>query len=487
MRVPESRGAIHRSGLGFAAVWWLVFLGPLPRGAVLYAQEAVAAARSVRVTAAVPVESFRLDNGLTVVLSEDHSAPVTAVSVWYHVGAAHEFEGHTGLSHLVEHLLGSRVRGLGGARLERLVRDAGGVTSTSTDVDRTAFEMVVPSGALELALWIQSGRLDDARFGDSLLFAATAAVEAEARLQIDAQPYARSQIVVDTLISAYAPYRNPLVGGPDLGAIDAGVVRRFHALHYVPANAVLTIVETPPGNGSRHWHGGTSGRSTIGLLRLGCLPFQRYRPAGKRGGPRWRIRWRPHPYSGSPLPCRRPSTRTCTRCPSCLPSSARGGAAVSRSVLVRRTQVAREVVSVLNRRRGPGSLLLGALPTDGTESERLERVLLSVIDTLRAGGVTQEELEKAKNQRRATEVAARLTLAGRASELQRHQLYGGRAARANDELERYDAVVPEDLLRVARRYLIAENRAVVLVLPGGPRWVGARGGGSVRQGGAEGP
>ena len=468
MRAPESRGAIHRSGLGFAAVWWLVFLGPLPRGAVLYAQEAVAAARSVRVTAAVPVESFRLDNGLTVVLSEDHSAPVTAVSVWYHVGAAHEFEGHTGLAHLVEHLLGSRVRGLGGARLERLVRDAGGVTSTSTDVDRTAFEMVVPSGALELALWIQSGRLDDARFGDSLLFAATAAVEAEARLQIDAQPYARSQIVVDTLISAYAPYRNPLVGGPDLGAIDAGVVRRFHALHYVPANAVLTIV-------------GDASRERVETLARRYFGSFDDRPAPPRlppfptvpAGGEERRATVADPVAAAPLlwiAFAVPEAVDEDLYALSLLSSVISAGRSSRleSVLVRRTQVAREVVSVLNRRRGPGSLLLGALPTDGTESERLERVLLSVIDTLRAGGVTQEELEKAKNQRRATEVAARLTLAGRASELQRHQLYGGRAARANDELERYDAVVPEDLLRVARRYLIAENRAVVLVLPGGP-------------------
>mgnify|MGYP006187584319 CR=1 FL=1 len=125
----------------------------------LSAQNADSAASVAPVTAVLPIETFRLDNGLTVVLSEDHTSPVTAVSVWYHVGGAHEFEGRTGLAHLLEHLLGPRVRGLEAGQLERLLSDAGGVASANTDVDRTAFEMLVPSGALDLALWIQAGRM----------------------------------------------------------------------------------------------------------------------------------------------------------------------------------------------------------------------------------------------------------------------------------------------------------------------------------------
>ena len=396
-----------------------------------------------------------------------HSAPVTAVSVWYHVGGAHEFEGHTGLAHLLEHLLGNRVRSLSEAEMERLVSDVGGLASASTDVDRTAFDMVVPSGALDLALWIQSGRMADPQFSDALLTEATADVAVEVRTQIDAQPYARSQIVVDTLISAYGPYRNPLAGRPGLEGIDLGLVQRFHDLYYVPANAVLTVV----GDASRaqvetlaqRYFGSLDDRPAPTRL----LPFPTV-PTGVGEG-RATVQ---DPIAAAPLlwiAYAVPEAVDEDLYALSLLSSVISAGRSSRldSVLVKRTQVARDVVSVLNRRKGPGSLLLGALPTEGTELERLERVLLSALDEVRESGVSAEELEKAKTQRRATEVAARLTLPGRASELQRHQLYGGRAARANDELERYDAVTAEDVLRVARRYLVPENRAVVLAVPAG--------------------
>ncbi len=417
--------------------------------------------------AVLPVETFQLGNGLTVVLSEDHSAPVTAVSVWYHVGAAHEFEGYTGLAHLLEHLLGSRVWGLSEAEVDRLVGDAGGVASVSTDVDRTAFDMVVPSGALELAFWIQAGRMGDAPFNDSLVTMATAAVAVEARARIDAQPYARSQIVVDTLVSAYAPYRNPLVGRADLEEIDAAIVRRFHELYYVPANAVLTIV----GDASRARVETLAERYFASLDRRPAPPRLPAFPMVPSGAAGARVTIT-DPVAAAPLlwvAYAVPESVDEDLYALSLLSSVISAGQSSRldSVLVERTRVALDVVSVLNRRKGPGSLLLGALPTEGTEPERLERVLLSVIDDIRESGITGEELDRAKNQRRAAEIVARLTLVGRASELQRHHLFGGRAVRANSELERYDAVTVEDILRVARQYLIPENRAVVLALPAG--------------------
>ena len=435
-------------------------------GGGLAAQALVTGAALEPVSAVLPLETFQLANGLTVVLSEDHSAPVAAVTVWYHVGGAHEFEGYTGLAHLLEHVLGSRVHDLTEEDVRRLVEDAGGMVSASTDADRTAFEMVVPAGALELALWIQAGRMADPPFSDSVVETATADVATEVRAQIDGQPYARSQIVVDTLVSAYAPYRNPLVGRAGLDEVDAAVLRRFHDLYYVPANAVLTVV-------------GDATRAEIETL------VQRYFGS---------LDTRPVPPRLPPfpiVPAGSAESRATVADPLVaaallwvayavpeavdedmyalsLLSSVISAGRSSRleSALVARTQVARSVVSVLNRRRGPGSLLLGALATEGTEPERLEGVLLSVLDEIREGGITEAELEWAKVQRRATEVAARLTLAGRAAELQRQQLYGGQAVWANSELERYDAVTREDVLRVARRYLIAENRAVVLAVPG---------------------
>ena len=468
MRVSHPCRMVRWLPFCLAVVSLLVAATPVLLGSVLSAQESVAAASFASVAAVLPVETFQLDNGLTVVLSEDHATPVTAVSVWYHVGGAHEFEGHTGLAHLFDHLLGSRVRGLGETEVKRLVSDAGGVASASTDVDRTAFEMVVPSGALELALWIQAGRMSDPPLSDSLLRASTAAVAVESRARIDSQPYARSQIMVDTLASAYAPYRHPLVGRSDLAEIDVSLVRRFYELYYVPANAVLTIVgdasRTQVERLVRRYFGSIDDRPAP--PRLPPFPLVPAGVAESRATVTDQASSIPLLWVAYSVPEAVDEDLYALSLLSSVISAGRSSRLDS--VLVKRTRVARNVVSVLNRRKGPGSMLFGALPTDGTDPERLERVLLSVIDSIRASGVTAAELEKAKNQRRATEVAARLTLAGRASELQRHQLYGGRAVRSNGELERYDTVTREDVLRVARRYLVPENRAVVLAVPAGP-------------------
>lgn len=415
---------------------------------------------------ALPVETFRLDNGLSVILSEDHGAPVVAVSVWYHVGSAHELDGHAGLAHLLEHLLQRRTRGLGEGELARVLQRAGGVHTASTDTDRTAFESVFPAGALDVALWIQADRMAGPVLSDSIVEAAKEAVAREGRARIDAQPYARSQIVVDTLASPYAPYRVPLLGRDGMKGVDASLVGRFHEIHYGPGNAVLAIVGdvTPE-----------RAREAVGRY-FGSLDE---RPAPPRlppfpvvpSGLSERRTTVPDPTATAPLlwvAYAVPEAVDEDLYALSLLSSVLTAGESSRlhRALVVRDRAAESVVSVLNRRRGPGTLVLGALPREDVGPEQMERLLLEEIERLLREGVTERELEKAKNQRRASEIAGRLTVAGRATELQRHRLYGGRAARSNSELARYDAVTVEDILRVGRRYLIAENRTVVLAVPG---------------------
>src|SRR3712207_1741552 len=107
----------------------------------------------------IPVESYRLPNGLRVVLSEDHTAPIVAVNLWYHVGSANERAGRTGFAHLFEHMLFQ-----GSAHVEanehfELVQRAGGTLNGSTWLDRTNYYETVPSNQLALALWLEADRM----------------------------------------------------------------------------------------------------------------------------------------------------------------------------------------------------------------------------------------------------------------------------------------------------------------------------------------
>src|SRR3954469_11984884 len=107
----------------------------------------------------IPIETFTLPNGLTVVLSEDHTAPIVAVNLWYHVGSANERPGRTGFAHLFEHMLFQGSASVGANEHFELVQRAGGTLNGSTWLDRTNYYETVPSNQLELTLWLEANRM----------------------------------------------------------------------------------------------------------------------------------------------------------------------------------------------------------------------------------------------------------------------------------------------------------------------------------------
>src|SRR3982751_5039876 len=104
----------------------------------------------------IPIETFRLDNGLFVTLSEDHTAHIVAVNLWYHVGSANERPGRTGFAHLFEHMLFQGSENVGTNEHFELVQRSGGTLNGSTWLDRTNYFETVPSNQLELALWLEA-------------------------------------------------------------------------------------------------------------------------------------------------------------------------------------------------------------------------------------------------------------------------------------------------------------------------------------------
>jgi len=107
----------------------------------------------------IPIETFRLDNGLFVTLSEDRTAPIVAVNLWYHVGSANERAGRTGFAHLFEHMLFQGSEHVGSNEHFELIQRAGGTLNGSTWLERTNYYETVPSNQLALALWLEADRM----------------------------------------------------------------------------------------------------------------------------------------------------------------------------------------------------------------------------------------------------------------------------------------------------------------------------------------
>ena len=185
-----------------------------------------------------------LDNGLAVLVHEDHSCPLVAVNLWYHVGSKNERPGRTGLAHLFEHLMfeGSAHHDSG---YFQPLQAAGAVLNGSTNADRTNYWEVVPTGAVELALWLESDRmgyllpaLTDAKFTNQ-----RDVVLNERRQNYENRPYGRAAMaMLSALYPPDHPYHWLTIGSADdLRATTLDEVKAFFATHYHPGNASLAI------------------------------------------------------------------------------------------------------------------------------------------------------------------------------------------------------------------------------------------------------
>jgi len=193
----------------------------------------------------IPVETFHLENGLSVTLSEDHTAPIVAVNLWYHVGSANERAGRTGFAHLFEHMLFQGSAHVGVNEHFELIQRAGGTLNGSTWLERTNYFETVPSNELALALWLEADRMGELlpAMTQEKLDTQRDVVKNERRWAVDNQPYGTMLEKMQELVFPVShPFQHSLIGSmEDLSAASLDDIAEFFATYYTPDNAVLSI------------------------------------------------------------------------------------------------------------------------------------------------------------------------------------------------------------------------------------------------------
>jgi zinc protease len=193
----------------------------------------------------MPVEKYTLPNGLTVILHEDHSDPITAVAVYYHVGSSREATGKTGFAHLFEHMMFQRSENVPEDQFFKNIQGAGGSLNGSTNQDRTNYYEVVPRNALEMALWMESDRMGylENMVTKSALVNQQNVVQNEKRESVDNAPYGFNQgLILKSLYPKGHPYSWTVIGEmQDLTNATVDDVKAFHKKFYSPGNAFLAI------------------------------------------------------------------------------------------------------------------------------------------------------------------------------------------------------------------------------------------------------
>jgi zinc protease len=194
----------------------------------------------------IPFEKYTLNNGLTVILSEDHTTPTVAVEVIYHVGSKNELVGHTGFAHMFEHVMFTGSGHVPYGTHDKFTEGVGGSNNGQTYFDWTRYWETNPSNYLETALWLEADRmgflldsLDDKKFR-----AQRDIVKNERRQSYDNQPYGRDRELLGLAMYPNGhPYSWPTIGAmSDLSAAGVDDVKRFFRVYYAPNNATLVVV-----------------------------------------------------------------------------------------------------------------------------------------------------------------------------------------------------------------------------------------------------
>ena len=226
------RALVRRSvGLTIGAAAWLL---AMPATAPLDAAE-----RPPK----IPYSIAKLPNGLTVVLSEDHSTPIVNLQLWYHVGSKDEKKGRTGFAHFFEHMMFKGSKNLEPEMHTSMISGVGGEVNAYTTEDTTVYWETVPAQYLPLILWMEADRMATLRIDEQTFKSEREVVKEERRMRIENQPYGRlSEIIYDTAFDVH-PYKHPTIGSmEDLEAATVADVRAFYETYYVAENATLVLV-----------------------------------------------------------------------------------------------------------------------------------------------------------------------------------------------------------------------------------------------------
>ncbi len=443
-----------------AALLGAVATGVGPAGALRGWGAGVAAADELP----VPVQVERLDNGLRVVMSPDHTTPTVAVAVYYDVGSRVEERGRSGFAHLFEHMMFQGSANVAKGEHFRLISSHGGSLNGTTSGDRTNYFETLPANALELGLFLEADRMRALAVTAENFENQRQTVMEERRQTYENRPYILSFLRRDELaFQGYWPYEHSTIGDmADLRAASLEDVRAFHRRYYAPDNAVLSFA------------GDFEPAEALALVRrhFGMIPA-RNAPAwvdpGFAGQTAERAESMVDPMARLPafhLAYHIPARRTPDHYALEILTAVLGAGESSRlyQELVKTLEIASSIEVETEDRRGPDLLAMWCVLAQGHTGAEARAVIYRQLDDIGRNGITARELDKARNQYRTAFVFGIQSNMSRARRLAEYELYDGNAALLRTELDRYLAVTAADVQRVAREYFRPENRTVLDVL-----------------------
>jgi zinc protease len=410
---------------------------------------------------------FTLDNGLRVILHEDHSTPIVAINVWYHVGSKNEVPGRTGFAHLFEHMMFQ-----GSLHHDNdyfiPLQEAGGTLNGSTNADRTNYWEVVPANFLELALWLESDRMGYLleALSEEKLANQRDVVKNEKRQNYDNQPYGLvSAKIAETMYPKNHPYHWLTIGSlDDLTAASREDVSDFFRRFYTPNNASLTIAgDFNPAEArmlvEKYFGPIKRGPEVpkINAPRPSLTEEKRVTMEDRVSLPRIYMSWHTEPqFTSNDAPLDQLA----------FILAGGKGSRLYKS-LVYEKQIAQDVSAFHNSRELAGQFSITVTAKPEVKLEVLEQAIEEELQRIKTEPPTSEEMERAYNARESSFIYGLQTVGGfggKSDQLNQYAVFLNQPGYFQTDLLRYRNVTPADITRVASGYL-TDKRLVLTVKP----------------------
>jgi zinc protease len=406
----------------------------------------------------------KLKNGLRVIVSEDHAAPVFSIVVNYNVGSRDERKGRTGFAHLFEHMMFKGSENVGQNEHPYLIFMNGGTMNGTTSKDRTLYYETLPANQLDMALFLESDRMRALAITKDNLDNQRNAVQEERRLSVDNQPYGKTFEAIDDLAYENFAYEHSVIGSmADLNAASVEDVTAFFKTYYAPNNAIVAIV------------GDVDTKTALGKVEkyFGGIPAQPAAPQVDMTEPAQTEERRltiEDPLARLPridMAYKVPPSSSPDMDPLSVLSTILSGGRSSRfyEAIVRQKQLSNGIGAGTNDSRGPGLFQITGTALPGKTLKDLEEAIDQEIDRVKTAAIAEWEMEKARTGARRALVAGLGSSLNRAVQISEEALFFNDPDRINTRADRVAKVTAADVQRVANQYLVKSNRSVVLTLP----------------------
>ena len=407
---------------------------------------------------------YDLDNGLHVILSQDHTTPNVVVSVMYHVGSKNEDPQLTGFAHFFEHLMFEGTENIPRHTYDKYVSDAGGELNANTDMDRTYYFELLPSNYLELGLWLESERMLHPRIEEIGVKTQKDVVCQEMGQTRDNVPYGR--LFTEILGNSFKvhPYYHDVLGSEE-HVRNASIedFKAFHDMFYAPDNAVLTIcgdfdLEDAKAMVSKYF----------GDIPSGNGEFRRPDPNME---PRRTAPVKDTVYDNIQLPMivntyRAPAYGSDDMYALSVFSAVLSAGNTSRFYKnIVDEQLALQASAEIIPMEHPGVFAVLGIPNMNVKVEDLEKAIDEQLYGLLENGMTDEEFQKVMNKLEVAVASSNSTIEEQAMNLALAYTYLRNTNAVNEDWEKYSRLTKEDVINVAKKYIVPQEKVSIYFLP----------------------